>query len=81
MENISLQELLHYIVSHLVEFPDQIQISVTETDDTVTLELKVAQSDMGKVIGRQGKIAKEIRTVLKSAGQHQSKRVDVSILV
>jgi len=80
MEDNSLQELLRYIVSHLVEFPDQIQIHEKESDDTITLELKVAQSDMGKVIGRQGKIAKEIRTVVKSAGQHQSKRVEVSIL-
>lgn len=80
MESINLKEILSYIVENLVENPSEISIEVVELEDTITLQLKVAESDMGKVIGRQGRIAKEIRTIIKSAGLKEHKKVLVDIL-
>ena len=68
MESINLKDILSYIVENLVENPSDISIETVEKEDTITLQLKVAESDMGKVIGRQGRIAKEIRAILKAAG-------------
>ena len=75
-----MKDLLTYIARNLVEHPDA--VSVTETDDngTVVLELRVDPNDMGKVIGRQGRIAKEIRVLLRSVAQRQGKRVSVEII-
>ena len=64
-----MKELLLYVAKNLVDDPDAVTVNETETDDSVLLELHVASGDMGKVIGRQGRIAKEIRTLLKAAGQ------------
>ncbi len=80
MDNLNLKEILSYIVENLVEHPDQIVITEVETSDSITLQLKVADGDMGKVIGRQGRIAKEIRTVIKTAGQKEQKKILVDIL-
>ena len=76
-----MKELLTYIAQNLVEHPD----SVTVTESTgsggeTILELRVAPDDMGKVIGRQGRIAKEIRTLMRSVAQRQGKRVSVEIM-
>ena len=74
-----MKELLLYVVKSLVEHPDA--VTVTEIDgETITLELRVAPEDMGKVIGRQGRIAKEIRTVVKSVAQRAGKKVNVEIV-
>ena len=75
-----MKELLFYIVSNLVEHPESVSINEVETEDAITLELKVEQSDMGKVIGRQGRIAKAIRTLVKSAAAKSGKKVTVEIL-
>ncbi|MGM9638063.1 MAG: KH domain-containing protein [Butyricicoccaceae bacterium] len=75
-----MKDILSYIVENLVEDPSAISIEAVEQDDTITFQLKVAESDMGKVIGRQGRIAKEIRTILKSAGLKEHKKVLVDIL-
>ncbi|MBQ2865937.1 MAG: KH domain-containing protein [Clostridia bacterium] len=75
-----VKELLSYIVSNLVEFPDQVTITETEEGDTIVYKLKTAQSDMGKIIGRQGKIAKEIRVLAKALGQRNGKRIQVDIV-
>ncbi|MDD6315413.1 MAG: KH domain-containing protein [Clostridia bacterium] len=80
MESTNLKDILSYIVENLVEDPSAISIEAVEQDDTITFQLKVAESDMGKVIGRQGRIAKEIRTILKSAGLKEHKKVLVDIL-
>ncbi len=80
MESANLKDILSYIVENLVEDPSAISIEAVEQDDTITFQLKVAESDMGKVIGRQGRIAKEIRTILKSAGLKEHKKVLVDIL-
>ena len=74
-----MKELLLYVAKSLVEHPDA--VTVTEIDgETITLELRVAPEDMGKVIGRQGRIAKEIRTVVKSVAQRAGKKVNVDIV-
>ena len=62
-----MKELVEVIAKSLVENPDEVVVTETEKDDAVVIELKVGPSDMGKVIGRQGRIAKAIRTVVKAA--------------
>ena len=72
-----MKDLLLYIARSLVEHPDQ--VSVTEVEE-LTLQLRVAPEDMGKVIGRQGRIAKEIRTVVRSYAQRTGAKVSVDIV-
>ncbi len=74
-----MKELLLYIARNLVDNPDTVSVAEIEGDETV-LELRVAPEDMGKVIGRQGRIAREIRTVVKSVAQRQGKKVSVDIV-
>ncbi len=74
-----MKELLIYIVSHLVDDPDSVEVFEHENGDETVLELHVAKSDIGKVIGRQGRIAKEIRTIVRGAGNREGKRVSVEI--
>ena len=80
MELNCVKEMLAYIVENLVEHPEEIVINQVENHDTVVFQLKVAPSDMGKVIGRQGRIAKEIRVLVKNAGMRENKRILVDIL-
>ena len=76
-----MKEVLQVIAKSLVEFPEQVNVSeIINEDETVTLELRVAETDMGKVIGRQGRIAKAIRTVVKAAASKEDKKVSVDIL-
>lgn len=75
-----MKELLTYIVKNLVSEPDAIAITEEIDGDNVTYSLRVAQGDMGRVIGRHGRIAKEIRTLMKAAGNRENKRVNVDIL-
>ena len=75
-----MKDLLTYIAQHLVEHPQAVDVQETETDGNVVLELRVDPSDMGKVIGRQGRIAKEIRTLMRSVAQRQGKKVSVEIM-
>ena len=75
-----MKELLTYVAQHLVEHPEQVSVTETDTDGEVLLELRVAPDDMGKVIGRQGRIAKEIRTVVRSYAQRAVKKVSVDIV-
>lgn len=76
-----MKEVLEIIAKSLVEYPDEVNITEIENDDqSITLELRVAQSDMGKVIGRQGRIAKAIRTVVKAAANRNNKQVSVDII-
>ena len=74
-----MKELLLYMAQNLVEHPEQVTVEEIAGDPTV-LELRVAPEDMGKVIGRQGRIAKEIRTVIKSVAQRTGQRVTVEIV-
>ncbi|HPX71247.1 MAG TPA: KH domain-containing protein [Bacillota bacterium] len=74
-------ELVEVIAKFLVENPDQVEVRQTGgAGDSVTIELKVAPGDMGKVIGRQGRIAKALRTVVKAAAVKQDKKVTVDIV-
>ena len=75
-----MKGLLETIAKALVEFPDNVTVNEVEADDSVILELHVAPEDMGKVIGKQGRIAKAIRTVVKAAAIKKNKRVSVEII-
>ena len=74
-----MQELLTFMAQSLVEHPEQVNVTVTEGPEAVILELHVAEDDMGKVIGKQGRIAKAIRAVVKAATAKNSKPVFVEI--
>ena len=75
-----MKELLYYIVRQIVDNPDDVSINEVTRDDTLVLELSVDPSDMGKVIGRQGKIAKSIRSIVKAAAIRENIRVNVDII-
>ena len=72
--------MLLYIARNLVDNPDQVSVTETQGSQELTLELRVAPEDMGKVIGRQGRIAKEIRTVIRSRAQREGVKVSVDIV-
>ena len=73
-----MKELLLYMAQNL-DHPEAVTVTELEGEET-TLELRVAPEDMGKVIGRQGRIAKEIRTIVKSVAQRRGQRVNVEII-
>lgn len=73
-------ELVEYIAKALVDNPDEVEVNELEGSQSIIIELKVAQEDMGKVIGKQGRIAKAIRTVVKAAAIKENKRVVVEII-
>lgn len=75
-----MKEVLEIIAKALVEYPDEVSVTEIEDGDSVTLELHVADGDMGKVIGKQGRIAKAIRTVVKAAASIENKHVSVDIV-
>ncbi len=75
-----MKEVLELIAKALVEHPDEVSVTEIEGENSVTLELRVAEGDMGKVIGKQGKIAKAIRTVVKAAASVENKHVTVDII-
>ena len=74
-----MKDLLLYIARSLVQQPDQVTVTEIEGADELTLELRVAPEDMGKVIGRQGRIAKEIRTLIRAYAQRTGVKVSVDI--
>jgi Predicted RNA-binding protein (contains KH domain) len=80
MDTAGIKEMLTYLVGNLVEKPEEIRINTLENGNSVTLQLRVAAEDMGRVIGRQGRIAKEIRTLIKAMGLREDVRVMVDIL-
>lgn len=75
-----MKELVRVIASSLVDHPDQVVVTEKETDKSIVVELKVAPEDMGKVIGKQGRIAKSIRVVAKAAAAKDDKKVVVDIV-
>ena len=74
-----MKELLLYMAKSLVDNPDRVEVREIEGEVT-TLELRVAPEDMGKLIGRQGRIAREIRTIIKSVAQRTGQKVSVEIV-
>lgn len=75
-----MRELLTFVAQSLVDHPDQVVVRETEGPEAVILELSVAEEDMGKVIGKQGRIAKAIRTVVKAASIRENKKYIVEIV-
>ncbi|MCD7858963.1 MAG: KH domain-containing protein [Firmicutes bacterium] len=75
-----MKELLLYMAKNLVDNPDAVTVTEVDGEDGKVLELRVAEGDMGKVIGRQGRIAKEIRTIIKTAAARTGERVTVEIV-
>ncbi|MCI8894847.1 MAG: KH domain-containing protein [Lachnospiraceae bacterium] len=75
-----MKELVEVIAKALVERPDEVVVTEKETEKSIVVELRVAQSDMGKVIGKQGRIAKAIRSVVKAAASKEDKKVVVEIV-
>jgi uncharacterized protein len=74
-----MKELVEVIASALVDNPSEVVVTETETDEGIVLSLTVAPDDMGKVIGKQGRIAKAIRTVVRAAGSKGDKKIMVDI--
>lgn len=75
-----MKETLETIIKSLVEFPEQVSINEAVAERSVIFEVKVAESDMGKVIGREGKIASAIRTVMKALAAKEQKKVSVEFI-
>lgn len=76
---VNLKDTLLDIARSIVDTPDEVTVIQTEDDDSITLVLSVASDDMGMVIGRHGRIAKAIRTVIKAAASGTGKKVNVEI--
>ena len=75
-----MKELLLYMAKNLVDDPEAVTVNEITNEDGTVLELRVASDDMGKVIGRQGRIAKEIRTIVKTVAQRSGAKVTVEIV-
>ena len=76
----SMRELIEVVAKALVDFPDQVVVNVVEGQQTTVLELRVAPADLGKVIGKQGRTARAVRTILGAAGMKLCKRFVLEIL-
>ena len=75
-----MKELVEVLAKSLVDHPDEVVVTESENDKALVVELRVAQTDMGKVIGKQGRIAKAIRSVVKAAASKENKKVIVEIV-
>ena len=75
-----MKDLLIYVARNLVNNPDEVNVTEVESEGGTILELRVAPEDVGKVIGRQGRIAREIRTLIRSVAQRSGKKVSVEIV-
>ena len=75
-----MKELLTYIIQSLVENPDEVSVTERKAGGETVFEVRVAEGDMGKVIGRQGRIVKEIRVLMKAVAQRKGKKVSVEIM-
>jgi len=75
-----VKELLEFLARSLVDHPDEVRVEETETDDLVVLRLSVAKDDVGKVIGKQGRIARALRTVVKASAVKDGKQATVEIV-
>jgi predicted RNA-binding protein YlqC (UPF0109 family) len=75
-----MEELVRIIAKSLVDEPGEVDVRTIEDGDEVTIELRVSEDDMGKVIGKQGRIAKAMRTVVKAVATRENKKVSVEIL-
>lgn len=74
-----MKDTLHYIISEIVDNPDQVQILEEESDDLTTYIITVAKEDMGRVIGKEGKVIRSIRNVMKIKAMKQNKRINITL--
>jgi len=77
---VNLKELIEYMAKALVDDPDQVQVEEIEGTSATIYELRVAQEDMGRVIGKQGRVANAMRTLLRAAAARQGRRVTLEIV-
>ena len=75
-----MAELLEYLARQLVDEPDDVRVERVDEDDTVVLRLHVAEEDLGKVIGRQGRIARALRTIVRAGSAREQRRVQLEIV-
>ena len=75
-----MKDLLTYLVQNLVDHPDEVRVTERDIDGETVLEVRVAEGDMGKVIGRQGRIVKQIRILMRTVAQRKGEKVSVEIL-
>jgi predicted RNA-binding protein YlqC (UPF0109 family) len=75
-----VEQLLEYLAKRLVDKPDEVRVVRTEREDAVVLELHVAPEDVGKVIGRQGRIARALRTLVRASGGRRNERAVLEIV-
>ena len=75
-----MAELLEYLARQLVDEPDAVRVERVDQDDTVVLRLHVAEEDLGKVIGRQGRIARALRTIVRAGSAREQRRVQLEIV-
>ena len=75
-----MEELVTYLAKSLFDNPDELQFTRAERDGATVYELRVAEADVGKVIGRQGRIARALRTIVRASGAHQNERVQLEIV-
>ena len=75
-----MKELLTYIIQSLVENPDEVSVTERKAEGETVFEVRVAEGDMGKVIGRQGRVIKSIRTLARAAASKSGKLVDVELI-
>jgi predicted RNA-binding protein YlqC (UPF0109 family) len=75
-----MPELLEYLARQLVDEPDAVRVERVEEDDTLVLRLHVAQDDLGRVIGRQGRIARALRTIVRASSARERRRVQLEIV-
>ena len=75
-----MKDLVEVIAKSLVDYPDEVVVTQKESEKAIVIELRVAQSDMGKVIGKQGRIAKAIRALVKAGASKEEKKVIVEIM-
>ena len=75
-----MKDLLTYLVQNLVDHPDEVCVTERVVDDETVLEVRVADGDMGKVIGRQGRIVKQIRILMRTVAQRKGEKVSVEVL-
>ncbi|HYZ79428.1 MAG TPA: KH domain-containing protein [Gaiellaceae bacterium] len=75
-----MAELLDYLARRLVDEPDAVRVEEVEEEDALVLRLRVAPDDVGKVIGRQGRIARALRTLVRAGGAHEGRRIVLEIV-
>ncbi len=75
-----IADLVEYVVTSLVDNPDDVFLDIVDSDEGTLIEINVAQEDMGKVIGRNGRVIKALRTVARAAAAHEHARVEVEVI-